>query len=489
MPPTKYIFKTQPYQHQKDTLMHCWHKKHWALFCEMGTGKSKITIDNAGILFLQEKIDAMLIVAPKGCYNNWSTAELPLHLSDQIPTRVFTYRSGMNNARKEEFKYFTSPNRPMEGILKVLVVNIEGLANKVCFDAVLQFLKNHRTMMVVDESTSIKTPKSQRTKRVTALGKSALYRRILTGSPVTNTPLDLFAQARFLNEDIFGRSFTTFKSTYAEFDTRYNGNRRYEKYRRPIRLEELHQRLTTFATVLRKEDCLDLPAKVYQKWEVEMTDEQNRVYIAMRDEAIALLNEQEEMTASFAITQLLRLHQITCGFVKPDLGEPQPFASNPRIVELVRIIEGLNPEDKVIIWANYRFSLKEIIKTLDKLYGRGSTVGYYGDTADADREIAIRLFSEDPECRFFVANPATGGYGITLTCAHNVIYFSNSYSLEQRLQSEDRCHRIGQTKSCTYTDLVVPNTVDEKVINALRSKKEVSDIILSGGWKELFDVV
>jgi SNF2 family DNA or RNA helicase len=239
-------------------------------------------------------------------------------------------------------------------------------------------------------------------------------------------------------------------------------------------LAELSDKVKSFSYRVLKEDCLDLPPKNFIKRHVTLTPDQKKVYQQMKKEAIATLNGKVTSTMT-VLTQLMRLHQITCGHFTADDGSTQSVESN-RLNELMSVLE--ETEGKAIIWANYQLSVSEIIQRIIKEYGEDSYVHYYGLTSQEDRQDFIRKFQNDPKCRFLVGTPQTGGYGITLTQANTVIYYSNGYDLEKRLQSEDRAHRIGQKKTVTYVDLICEDTVDEKIVKALRGKINIASEVL-----------
>jgi SNF2 family DNA or RNA helicase len=245
-------------------------------------------------------------------------------------------------------------------------------------------------------------------------------------------------------------------------------------------LAELSDKVKGFSYRVLKEDCLDLPPKNFIKRHVTLTPDQKKVYQQMKKEAIATLNGKVTSTMT-VLTQLMRLHQITCGHFTADDGSTQSVESN-RLNELMSVLE--ETEGKAIIWANYQLSVSEIIQRIIKEYGEDSYVHYYGLTSQEDRQDFIRKFQNDPKCRFLVGTPQTGGYGITLTQANTVIYYSNGYDLEKRLQSEDRAHRIGQKKTVTYVDLICENTVDEKIVKALRGKINIASEVLGEELKE-----
>jgi SNF2 family DNA or RNA helicase len=239
-------------------------------------------------------------------------------------------------------------------------------------------------------------------------------------------------------------------------------------------LGELSDQLKGFSYRVLKEDCLDLPDKIFIKRNISLTPDQFKLYQQMKEKAMAVLNGKSVTTVN-ALTQLMRLQQITCGHFTADDGSIQTVKNN-RLSELIDILDEI--EGKAIIWAHYQHDITNIIKEVIKVHGPGSIVDYYGLTPQSERQDNIRKFQDDPKCRFLVGTPSTGGYGITLTAANTVIYYSNGYDLEKRLQSEDRAHRIGQKKPVTYVDLICDDTVDEKIVKALRKKINIASEVL-----------
>lgn len=246
------------------------------------------------------------------------------------------------------------------------------------------------------------------------------------------------------------------------------------------RLDELSKKLEDFSYRVLKDDCLDLPEKIYQVRHVSMTPKQLEMYVTMKRMAIAEL-EGERLTALSALTQILRLHQIVCGHVKLDNGEVKPVENN-RLKELMSILD--ETSGKVLIWANYRHDIQSIAREISKVHGPRSVATFYGDTPSEERQRIIDDFQNEEELRYFVGNPKTGGYGLTLTKSHTVVYYSNSYDLEVRLQSEDRVHRIGQTSKVTYVDLVTEGTVDEKIVQSLRNKINLATEVMGEELKK-----
>ena len=467
-----YKFKTKPYDHQLKALDKSWDKKQYGYFMEMGTGKSKVLVDNMAMLYDKGKINGALIIAPKGVYNNWFTQEIPIHLSSHIKPKMVLWTASTSKAKDKEYQSLFETGYD----LHILIMNVEALSTDKGRLFAGKFLRAHRALMAIDESTTIKTPTAKRTKAIVALGKEAYYKRILTGSPVTKSPLDLFSQCAFLDEELLeSGSYYSFKNRYAVMKTHNFGGRRVQLVHSYQRLDELADILKGFSYRVLKEDCLDLPDKVYIKREVELSKEQKEAYSTMKSAALASL-KGKMATAPHVLTQLMRLHQITCGHLKND-DDTITEIKNNRINSLLELLEEM--EGKVIIWANYVYDIKKIVKAVSKKYGEDSIVQYYGAVESDVRQKNIEKF-QDPEskARFFVGNPQTGGYGITLTAANNMIYYSNGYDLEKRLQSEDRAHRIGQKKSVTYVDLVAPKTVDEKIRKALRKKINIATEVM-----------
>ena len=304
----------------------------------------------------------------------------------------------------------------------------------------------------------------------------------MTGSPITKNPLDLYTQCEFLDPWLLDfSSYYAFRNRYAEMKTMHIHGRSIQVVSEFKNLGELSETVKTFSDRVLKEDCLDLPPKVFTTRTVDLSDEQKKMYITMKNAAIA---EQDGkiMSSMSALTTLLRLHQITCGHMKTDDGEILSIKNN-RLTALMDCLE--ETDGKVIIWANYREDIKKIVESLKKAYGDASTVEYHGGVDATLRQENIALFQEkNGPARYFVGNAQTVGYGITLTAANTVVYYSNSYDLEKRLQSEDRAHRIGQKKNVTYIDLIAEDTVDEKIVEALRKKINIASEVLGEELKD-----
>jgi len=455
----KYPYKTKPYEHQRNALNESAEKIQWAYFMEMGTGKTKVTIDNMAYLFLQRKITAALVIAPKSVYTNWQS-EIETHMPDIVKYKIYKWNLDKPKQLFELEKYKH---------LRIFLINVEALSTKRGMEGCIEYLaKNKLNFVVLDESTTIKNRSAKRTKNILGLRKLSLVRRILTGSPITKSPLDLFTQCQFLSPELLGfSSYLAFRNRYAEMTDIPVGSGRYisvPKYYK--RLEELEEKMKFFSTRIRKDQCLDLKPKVRTKRYIELEGESKKIYDRLRTSALAIV---EDSTISFSnkLTEIIKLHQVCNGFTKDDDGKMLPL-HDQKIKALHEVIE--ESDGKIIIWANYLWNIHQIIHSLKSKYGEESVVSIFGEVGVEDRKKAVELIQNDSNVRFFVGNPTTGGFGLTLTACTNVIYFSNNYNLEVRKQSEDRAHRMGQKGSVTYVDIVARNTIDEAIMKSLTNK-------------------
>lgn len=490
----RYEFKLPPFEHQKDALRRAWKKEAFAYFMEMGTGKTKTLLDEICMLWETGEIDCALIFAPKGVYRNWVDREIPTHVPERVLERatVLEWRTGGGSVAHQAA--LMSLLTPHSTRLRLLVMNVEALSSGgKALNYAERFVRSGRCLVGVDESTFIKNPDANRTKKMIALGKFAVYRRIMTGSPVTRSPLDLYSQVEFLDPNLLGfSSYYSFRARYAitkkkEFAIRDKANKDTGKKRKVTlvvgyqNIQELTEKLNRFSFRVLKKDCLDLPEKIYQSWEVDLTEEQLKIYNDLKKKASAELASGTFVSATQRITQLLRMQQVLCGHVTDEDGVVHDIPSN-RISAMLGVLE--EAPEKVIIWARFRRDIEKIQAALAKEYGPESVVQFHGGIAQPDRIIADQRFRTDPTCRFLVANTQTGGYGNTWVEATMHIYYSNDYDLEKRQQSEDRSHRAGQTQHVNYVDLIVPGTSDSIIIQALRKKIDISTIIMGDDYKK-----
>ena len=393
------------------------------------------------------------------------------HLADHIENVTVLWQANINKKQQEKLDQLFKTGHE----LHILVMNVEALSTDKGKLFAAKFLRSHKSMLAIDESTTIKNPKAKRTKNILSLGDICKYRRIMTGSPVTRNPLDLYSQCEFLNPRLLQfTSYYAFRNRYAEMKTIHVHGRSVNVVHKFQNLKELSETLKPFSYRVLKQDCLDLPEKVYIKREISLSPEQKKLYEQMKKQAIAVLNGNQ-VTSVTVLTQLMRLQQITCGHFTADDGSIQPVKNN-RLAELLDVLEEV--EGKVIIWGHYQEDVKNIVNILTEKYGPGSVVSYYGLTPQEERQKNIKKFQANNGVRFLVGTPQTGGYGITLTEANTVIYYSNGYDLEKRMQSEDRAHRIGQKKTVTYVDIIAQDTVDEKIVKSLRKKINIASEVM-----------
>lgn len=490
-------FKTQPYRHQLECLNKFGRQQAFALLAEMGTGKTWIVINNIADLWSSEDCDAVLVLATNGVHTNWTRLELPKQMPDWVRYRAAAWVSTPNKKEKEDLESLFS--NPGSGELRILTMNHEALQTKRGIEFAERFcMTGRRVMIVADESDAYKNPTAARTKALMKLRRLSYWRRIMSGTPINNAPFDAFSQFSFLDEHILGTtSFYAFKAEYAEMLQQGNplleaikkrsgsrftpqvvargvGGR--PKYRN---LEKLSKLIAPHSFRVLKKDCLDLPDKIYKTLVFSMTREQIEIYKKAEQECrLVFMNEETPFNKLVAVTKLA---QITSGYyIHPLSEEPVRIeGDNPKLDLLVeRVQKIVEAGEKVIIWARYRIEIEDIVA---RLRAEGiEYVEYHGGVKKGDRVDAIEAF-ERGSASVFVGNQQAGGTGITLVAASYVIYFSNNFSLRDRLQSEDRAHRIGQKKNVTYINIAAKGTIDEVVIRALTSKKDVADTIIDRG--------
>jgi SNF2 family DNA or RNA helicase len=430
------------------------------------------------MLYDEGKINGVLIISPKGVYKNWHDGEIPTHLPNHIDQTSVLWQAMINQKQQKELdKLFTTGED-----LHILNMNVEALSTKKGVEFAAKFLRCHRTMMAIDESTTIKNPDAKRTKHICSLGEFAAYKRILTGSPVTKSPLDLYKQCEFLKKELLGHtSYYTFRTRYAVMKTANFGGKSVQIVTGYQHLPELSEKLKSFSYRVLKEDCLDLPPKTFVKRLVTLTPDQKKLYLQMKNLALAQM-DGKMMTTATVMTQLMRLQQITCGHFTADDGTTQDVDSN-RLPELMNVLE--ETEGKVVIWAHWQRDVNRIIREIAKKFGENSFVDYYGLTPMGERQSNINKF-QDPNSpvRFFIGTTQTGGYGITLTAASTMVYYSNGYDLEKRQQSEARIDRIGQHYPMTYIDIYCEDTVDARIVKALKKKVNIASQIMGEELKD-----
>jgi hypothetical protein len=483
---TNYPFKHQPWKHQLEAWELSKELENFALLMEMRTGKTKVVVDTAAWLYDQGKIDGLLVIAPKGNYRDWlnirhdGTREG--QIVDHMPEHIKYYATFWSSYQtKEVLNRYKRLFYEGED-LHILVMNVEALSFSGGFDFAKKFLRTHHALMAIDESTTIKN-KSKRTQNAISLGDYAKYRRILTGRVVTKNPLDLFYQCLFLDHHLLGfGSYFAFRNRYAIMEKMRLGNRAFDKVVGFQRVDELTSKLDKFSYRIRQDQCSGIPEKTYKYWYVELTDEQKKCYEQMKRLSLVQLEDLSVVTAAMVMTKMQKLHEIVCGYLKdPTTGEITEIPNN-RQSAVLDILEEL--DCKVIIWSSNTYDILALHKLLAKEYGPESVAKYHGGTGDNERQEIKRNF-QDPNhpLRFFLGNPATGKFGLTLTEAKVMIYYSNDYNLENRLQSEERSQFLAQKESLLVIDLLSEGTVDEHYVQNLRAKKNLSDLVMGDDFR------
>jgi len=474
----KYEYRIKPFEHQRKEFEEHGSDAARANFSEQGTGKTKIIIDSAVKLYLQKKISALLIIAPNGVHRNWVVEELPKHLPLSVleEVKMHVYKTVKSKTKQHQRSIKTLC---MHNGFSILAISYDAIMTDIGRQAVLDFFKNNKDkcFYVADESARIKNPNAKRTMRVLASSKYAIYRRILTGTPIANSPFDIYSQLKFLEPDFWKQhgisTFTGFKSTFGIWERKQNKQgQRYDELVAYKHMDRLKEMIDSISVRVTKDEVLDLPPKLYTKRFFELTDKQFRLYKELVEEFMTYLDGEDEMiTAPLAIVRLLRLQQVCCGYLPLDSDEEgaplrEICSSNPRLDLLKELTEDLS--HKAIIWARFTRDIDLICGLLGS-----DAVRYDGQTDDEERAAAIEAFQHG-EAKFFVANAQAAGEGLTLTAARTVIYYSNSFKLTERLQSEDRAHRIGQEHPVNYIDLIAEGTIDVHIVSSLAAKLDLA---------------
>lgn len=473
---TDYSFRTEPYAHQLEAWLLSRDKPEFALFMEQGTGKTWVDINTACYLFLQKKIDGHLVICPNAMKDPWDEMYRE-HAPESIELDIFIWEAKTRHKAEAWILKQTTGVQP----LRILIMNVDAFSGELGARIGQLFVARHGSLVTVDESTKIKSNSSKRTKAVTKVGKGAYYRRIMSGAPVVQSPLDMFSQARFLNPELLGHSsYWSFRNHYAIL-----GGFNMRQVVGYSNMPELQAKVAAFSYRKLKVECLDLPDKIYERRIIELEPEQQRLYNEMRDDMKAELGEVK-FSVTIALQKITALARITGGFFPHDGedadGLPMRLLTeipgpNAKLVALYDLIED-NPDEKFIIWAKFTAEIEMIGEALAETFGDDQVVLFYGKTSQAERKANRLAFQKDPgKARFFIGQAKAGGMGLTLTASHQVVYFSNDYDLEARIQSEDRAHRIGQTKNVVYTDLVAKGTIDLQLLRALRNKKGLADLV------------
>lgn len=517
--PRDYAFRTEPFAHQEAEFYRSRDRELHALLWQQRTGKTKVAIDAAAWAFMQDEIDALVILAPNGVHSNWTRREVPAHLPEYVPRRCLTWRAQAADRRwfRNEMDRVLSDR----DALAVFAMNLDGVITQKGKKALWRFLSTRRCMMVVDESSRIKTPGAKRTRTLWAAGKYAVRRWILTGTPVTQGPLDLYAQFRFLDPEILGfQTFTAFKHHFADWVKRENSwtGTTYEELQGYKNLDELRGLIAPHSSRLLRQDCRELmdnlsPVTRY----FELSEKQREVYERLRSDLVLELSRpcgecggsgevdgpasegkvacpacdgtgRANQPVPLALTRLLRLQQITSNFYKDeDDREHQVGKANPRLNALLACLEedGKPAQGKAIVWCRFRRDIVEVAGRLRAWMGDDAVVEYHGGVGQEDREDAVDRFQNDEACRVFVGQPRAGGMGLTLSAADLMVFYSNDFSLETRMQAEDR--GVGGDAPVAIVDLAAGGTVDEHIAESLQAKRDLAEDLTGDKLKQLLE--
>ncbi len=483
-------FGPEWFNHQREHFeKHC-ETKVWGLLWEQGTAKTKPIIDTMLWLYANDEIDGMVVVAPPGVERNWLSDELPKHCP-QIHQLAQTFVWKSSKASNQKFKREFDSLIRNEG-LSILLISYNAFITKKAKAGLWRFLRRRATLMVLDESHNIKTAKAKRTRSIISAGKYAPYRRILTGTPVSKGPFDMYPQIRFLDNNFWKTrgifNYAEYKAYFGEWELRQDVMKTrhydpgYDKLIRYKNLDQLSIWVKEITDRILKEDVLDLPPKLYSKRYFEMTEKQGDLYEELKKNFIAEL-DGEEVEGELAIVRLTRFQQIVCGYVRTmgddDIENPIRMIDdiNPRIECLAEVTE--QTVGQCLIWARYTKDVDQIMELL------GDEAVRYDGKITADQAEINKLIFQKGDAKWFVGTAAKGGQGLTLHMAKTVIYYSNSFKLLDRLQSEDRAHRSGMDNHpVNYIDICCPESVDMKIINHLRDNIDVASQITGDKLKE-----
>lgn len=508
-------FKTKPYKHQLESFNRFKDQDFFALFMEMGTGKTKVAIDVASYLFEKSIIDAVLLVAPNGVHYQWFAEQIPEHSPILFSRFLWDSKKFDRRHYQRMYKEF---DETQDFRLKWFCINVEYFSTFAYERLFTAFMKKHRCFFIVDESTRIKNPNAKRTKNIIALSKLSHRQIILTGTPVTNSPFDLWSMFEFLKGGFWDCNYFVFKHRHGIFVkdlNPYSG----KTYQRVINekdyaliqnrvkkgdslekisaytgiseknleyiishpgftgyknLDRLKENIKPFVSYAKKEDCLDLPPKVYERIYVEFAKEQKRIYSQLVDTYLTMYKDTE-LSVQNKVSLTLRLMQVCGGyFPSPELKKPVLIGDNN--VKIIRLIDELEEigEERVIIWAHFVAEIEGIYDALKEAFPNWRIGLYYGKIDKELRKTLVKDF-QNGNIKILVCNQQTASFGLNLQRSNLHYFFSNTYSLEHRLQAEDRSHRAGQKWPVVYKDLIIKKSVEEKVLKVLKNKMSLLD--------------
>jgi len=450
---------------------------NFALLMAMRTGKSAPILTDFGQRELRQECRDILIIAPAGVYKTW-LANINLYASADLKKRLTTLVWQSGTTTQTQVAKFLGTSGP-----RCLLVNVEALslASSQARPLCEKFLHQRDAIAVIDESTVIKNPKAKRTKYILrTLAPLARYRRILSGLPTPRNPLDLYCQFAFLDKSILGQpNYQGFEREHAIIKRDFWGGRWVEHVVGFLPGTEDKLRRMTAPHSYRVEFRPKVPSS-YSIREVSLTPEQKQHYAAMRDFATTKLADESHVTATVVIAQIMKMHQILCGWVRDENGDVKsvPERRTSALLEELEDYPG-----KAIVWFSYVENLDRAAAAIQEEYGIGSLAKFYGDNAST-READEERFKSDPHCRFMLATAGAGGMGRTWSNADRVVYFSSTNNLEHREQSEQRSLGVQKDRGVDYVDLIAPDTVDMKILKALREKINMASAINGDNYRE-----
>lgn len=468
--------KTKPFNHQLKEYEDHKDDEIRGEFWEQGTGKTKVIIDTLAYLYRKGEVDALCVIAPNGVHRNWVSDEIPAHLDDDLlkKTRCYIHYSSDAKYRKKQYED-TLKNKG----LAVFVISYNAIITPRGQKRWKEFLSKRKCLYVLDESQRVKTPNCKWSRRILGSKRVSKYRRILSGTPVANSPFDIYNQLRFLDPDVWKKyeitSLQEFQQYFALWITCQLKEKKgtFEKVHCYRNLEKLKEEMNRLGSRVTKDEVLDLPPKLFSKRYFELTPRQKKLYQQMKEELFIELEEGGgRLTGALPIVRLLRFQQICCGYVPASDEDPtlvQIDDVNPRIALLGEVCE--DTHHKGIIWARFTKDIDMIMDLMRKK--KYSAVKVNGSVTGPARGEALDAFQKG-DVQWLVANQQAISTGVTLHAARTVIYYSNTFSLEMRLQTEDRAHRIGLLHPVHYIDLLSDGPVDQRIVDSLRNKMDIA---------------
>lgn len=447
--------------------------KGYGLLFEMGCGKTLTSIAIMGAMYQAGRIERVLVVSPASVVNVWP-AELEEYADFKF-TAVPLF--GSKDRRLKTLESLKDSNG-----LKVAVINYESVFREGIKDALLNY---DADLVICDESQRIKSHTAKQSKAMWEIGDKARYKMILSGTPIQNNATDIWSQYRFLDKSVFGDSYYPFQNHYCVMHPVFKS-----KVIKNINMDELTKKAHSIAYRVRKEEALDLPEQIFETRKIEMAAKERKIYNTLKNESIVELENEETITATTVLTRLLRLQQLTGGFLIKDGEDVPEQISTAKLEALKDIIKDyvLEARKKLVVFARFLAEVDAITQMSEKLFAKTGkkAVSIQGATKKELRGDLIRQFQEDSDTVLFVGQIDTAGIGITLTAADTCVYYSKTWNYGVYEQSLSRIHRIGQKNNCVYIDLVCPKTVDEKITQALKKKDDLATNIVDN-WKEIFD--